>query len=84
MRTMMLAVAVSLALSGLTAWDQKPPSAPTPAAQRKLALPSQLATDNVRSVTTVGGLRIELTSLEPSFTTPLDYRASLRVTSRTN
>jgi hypothetical protein len=142
---MTLAVAVSLALSGLTACDQKPPSAPTPApqgnvdvtlvltprqtraveglapslsirfadvqarnvcgpsacltifiplvvlditgestpaVQRKLALPSQLATDNVPSVTTVGTLRIELTSLDPSFTAPLDYRATFRVTSR--
>jgi hypothetical protein len=52
--------------------------------QRKLARPNQLATDDVPSVTTVGSLQIELTALDPTFTAPLDYRASFRVTSRSN
>ena len=48
--------------------------------QRRLALPNRLATDDVPSVTTVGRIQIELTTLEYTFTAPNEYRATLRVT----
>lgn len=50
--------------------------------QRRLALPNRLATDNVPSISIIGTLQIELTTLEPTFKEPLDYRATFRVTSR--
>jgi hypothetical protein len=49
--------------------------------RRMLALRSTLASDDVPSVTTVGRVQIELTALETVFTGPIDYRATLRVTS---